>query len=138
MNCAKFEDKLWQIFFLNFPPKKSYHIKEGGRIFIYESCWNLDGAKWAKSKKKCNKELLDKCEGGNEIAPLWHMCQPKWDTHAKRVQFYCPSSNYPAIVVLLVVFERTPKYRTSNMSNITRNRTVHEHQTVCSKTSLVT
>ena len=63
---------------------------------------------------------------------------------------------------LQLALERTPKYRTwntpnieclnielsehdilaqnqtSNMSNITKNRTVREHQTVCSKSSLVT
>ena len=65
-------------------------------------------------------------------------------------------------IVGIIVLERTPKYRTSNtpniecpnielsehhilaqnrtsnMSNITKTRTVREHQTVSSKTSLVT
>ena len=64
---------------------------------------------------------------------------------------------YFVYVMYVLVLERTPKYqtsntpnielskhhilaqnRTSNMSNITKNRTIREHQTVCSKTSLVT
>ena len=37
---------------------------------------------WAKNEKKVyNKELLDKCERGNKIAPLWHKCWAKWGTH---------------------------------------------------------
>ena len=46
-----------------------------------------------------NKELLDKCQMGNTIVPLWHKCQEEQD--AERVQFYCPSSTYPAIVLLV-------------------------------------
>ena len=48
-----------------------------------------------------NKELLYKCERGNKIAPLQHKCQEKC---AKGVQFYCPSSTYPAIVLLTLYF----------------------------------
>ena len=55
-------------------------------------------------EKKVNKELLDECERGNKIAPLWHMCQAKWGTSAKGVQFYCPSNTYPVIVLLVLYF----------------------------------
>ena len=55
-------------------------------------------------EKKVNKELLDECERGNKIAPLWHMCQAKQGMHAVEVQFYCPSSNYPAIVLVVLYF----------------------------------
>ena len=56
-----------------------------------------------KLEKLCNnKELLDKCERGNKIAPLWHKCRGKWGINAKAVQFYCPSSIYPAIVLLVL------------------------------------
>ena len=30
-----------------------------------------------KMENLCNKELLHKCDRGNEIAPLWHKCQAK-------------------------------------------------------------
>ena len=46
-----------------------------------------------------NKELLDKCERGNKIAPLWRKCWSKQSTDAEGVQIYCPSSTYPAIVL---------------------------------------
>ena len=59
------------------------------------------GKKW---KNIAIKELLDKCERGNKIAPLWHMCQAKQGMHAVEVQFYCPSSNYPAIISLILYF----------------------------------
>ena len=49
-------------------------------------------------EKPCNKELLDKCERGNKIAPLQHKCQVKQGMHAKGVEFYCSSSTYAAIV----------------------------------------
>ena len=48
--------------------------------------------------------MLDKCKRGNEIAPLWHKCQAKWGMCAKGVQFYCPSSTYLAIVLLVLYF----------------------------------
>ena len=72
--------------------------------------------------------------------------------------FYIAAGCY----IVSLVLERTPKYRTSNtpnieipnielskhhilaqnrtlkMSNITKNQTVQEHQTVCSKTGIVT
>ena len=78
--------------------------------------------------------------------------------YGKNILAFIPTIFYYYIVVL----ERTPKYQTSNtsnidcpnielsehhilaqnrisnMSNITRNWTVSEHQTVCFKTSLVT
>ena len=37
--------------------------------------------------------MLDRCERGNKIAPLWQ----KWGMSAKEMQFYCPSSTNPAI-----------------------------------------
>ena len=32
-----------------------------------------------------NKELLDKCERSNKIAPFWHKCQEKQGMHAKGI-----------------------------------------------------
>ena len=46
---------------------------------------------------QCNKELQDKCERGNKIAPLQHKCQVKRGKHAEGMQFYCPLSTYPAV-----------------------------------------
>ena len=43
-----------------------------------------------KWKKLWNKELLDKCERGNKIAPLWHKCQAKRGTRAKGCHFIAP------------------------------------------------
>ena len=49
-------------------------------------------------------ELLDKCNRGNEIAPIWHH-QVEQGTHAEGVQFYClASSTYPAIELLLLIY----------------------------------
>ena len=45
-------------------------------------------------------ELLGKCSRGNKIAPLWHEGRAERGPSAEGVQFYCPSSTYPAIVLL--------------------------------------
>ena len=47
-----------------------------------------------------NMELLGKCSRGNKIAPLWHEGRAERGPSAEGVQFYCPSSTYPAIVLL--------------------------------------
>ena len=59
-----------------------------------------------KLKKWCNKELLHKCERGNKIAPLWHKCWVKRGMCkcTEGVKFYCPTSTYPAIVLLVLYF----------------------------------
>ena len=49
-----------------------------------------------------NMELLGKCSRGNKIAPLWHEGRAERGPSAKGVQFYCPSSTYPAIVLLVL------------------------------------
>ena len=41
--------------------------------------------------------MRDKCERGNEIAPIRHACLTSCYTCAKGVQFYCPSRTYAAI-----------------------------------------
>ena len=41
--------------------------------------------------------MLDKCERGIKISPLWHSCLALLSTCAKGVQFYCPSRTYAAI-----------------------------------------
>ena len=41
---------------------------------------------------------------GNKIAPLQHKCQVKQGMRAKGVQFYYPSSTYPAIILLVLYF----------------------------------
>ena len=69
-------------------------------------CWILllllhSALKWGKLS---NNELSHKCERGNKITPLWHKCRAKWGKRAKRVQFYCPWSTYPAIVLLVLYF----------------------------------
>ena len=51
-----------------------------------------------------NKELLQKCERGNKIATLQHKCWAKQGMSAEWVQFYCLSSTYPAIVLLVIYF----------------------------------
>ena len=49
--------------------------------------------------------MLDKCERRNKIAPLRHKCQTKRGMCVKGVQFYCPSSTYPAIILLVLFFQ---------------------------------
>ena len=71
-------------------------------------CWLLLSLILAQSskngKKWRNKELLDKWERGNEIPPSWHKCWAKRRTSTEGVQFYSPSSTYPAIVLLVLYF----------------------------------
>ena len=50
------------------------------------------------------KELLGMCLRGKKIAPLWHKGRAEQGTHAKGVQFFCPSSTYPAIILLVLHF----------------------------------
>ena len=57
-----------------------------------------------KMQKWCNKELLDKCDWGNKIPPLWYKCRVKRRICADGVQFYCASHTYPAIVLLVLYF----------------------------------
>ena len=40
----------------------------------------------------------------NKIAPLLHKRQEKQDMCAEGVKFYCPSSTYPAIVLIVLYF----------------------------------
>ena len=42
-----------------------------------------------------NKELLDKCQRGNEIALLQHKCRAKRGMCAEGMQLYFPSSTFP-------------------------------------------
>ena len=59
---------------------------------------------WVKMEKYRNKELLDKSESGNKIVPLQHKRRAKRGMHAEGMQFYCPSSTYPAIVFLVLYY----------------------------------
>jgi hypothetical protein len=47
-------------------------------------------------------QLLGKCLRGNKIAPLRHEGRAERGPSAEGVQFYCPSSTYPAIVLLVL------------------------------------
>ena len=49
-----------------------------------------------------------KFEVGKKFAPLWHKGRAEQGTHAKGVQFFCPSSTYPAIILLAFYFITQP------------------------------
>ena len=49
--------------------------------------------------------MLDKCESDNKTAHLWHKCWVKQGMSSnKKMQFYCSSGTYPAIVLLALSF----------------------------------